>query len=76
MAKLPDMPLPTVTRTGLHAAMGFTEAGVLTDAGWKNGSWRDVIWMQKRLRDALGAPEEIVPIGKIDVSDLLGSEQK
>ena len=68
--------LPNPASTGLHAAMGFTEAGVLTDAGWKNGSWRDVIWMQKRLCGAPGAPEEIVPIGKIDVSDLLGSELK
>ena len=66
--------LPNPASTGLHAAIGFTEAGVLTDAGWKNGAWRDVIWMQKRLSDAPETPEEIVPIGKVDVSDLLGSK--
>lgn len=54
--------------------MGFAEAGVLTDAGWKNGQWRDVVWMQKRLNENAGAPREVVPIGNIDVRDLLGSD--
>ena len=54
--------------------MGFTEAGVLTDAGWKNDQWRDVVWMQKRLNENTDAPREVVPIGNIDVRDLLGSD--
>ena len=61
--------LPNPASTGLHAAMGFTEAGVLTDAGWKNGQWRDVVWMQKRLNENTDAPREVVPIGNIDVRD-------
>ena len=67
--------LPNPASTGLHAAMGFTEAGVLTDAGWKNGQWRDVVWMQKRLNENADAPREVVPIGNIDVRDLLGSDE-
>ena len=66
--------LPNPASTGLHAAMGFAEAGVLTDAGWKNGQWRDVVWMQKRLNESTDAPREVVPIGNIDVRDLLGSD--
>ena len=67
--------LPNPASTGLHAAMGFAEAGVLTDAGWKNGQWRDVVWMQKRLNESTAAPREVVPIGNIDVRDLLGSDE-
>ena len=66
--------LPNPASTGLHAAMGFAEAGVLTDAGWKNGQWRDVVWMQKRLNESADAPREVVPIGNIDVRDLLESD--
>lgn len=66
--------LPNPASTGLHAAMGFTEAGVLTDAGWKNGQWRDVVWMQKRLNESADTPCEVVPIGNIDVRDLLESD--
>ena len=67
--------LPNPASTGLHATMGFAEAGVLTDAGWKNGQWRDVVWMQKRLNESTDAPREVVPIGNIDVRDLLGSDE-
>lgn len=66
--------LPNPASVGLHEAMGFTRAGAFADAGWKNGRWRDVVWMQKRLSDSAEAPHEIVPIGKIDVRDLLGND--
>ncbi len=64
--------LPNPGSVGLHAALGFAQAGVLRDAGWKNGEWRDVVWMQKRLCDAPGAPEEVRPVGRIEVADALG----
>ena len=34
---------------GLHAASGFTHAGVLRSVGWKHGAWRDVVLMEKPL---------------------------
>ena len=34
---------------GLHAAAGFTHAGVLRSVGWKHGAWRDVVLMEKPL---------------------------
>ena len=71
---IPGKAREALDRSGLHAAMGFTEAGVLTDAGWKNGQWRDVVWMQKRLNESTDAPREVVPIGNIDVRDLLESD--
>lgn len=64
--------LPNEASLGLHAALGFERAGTLGDAGWKNGAWRDVAWLQKRLASDEGAPREVVPIGEVDVRDLLG----
>ena len=34
---------------GVHAALGFTAAGVLKSAGWKFGRWLDVVLMQRAL---------------------------
>ena len=32
-----------------HAAMGFERVGFLPEVGWKAGSWRDLVLMQRRL---------------------------
>ncbi len=34
---------------GLHAAMGFTHAGVLPAVGWKHGRWVDTVFMTRVL---------------------------
>jgi L-amino acid N-acyltransferase YncA len=34
----------------LHAAAGFSQAGVLRSVGWKLGRWLDVVLMQRALR--------------------------
>ena len=34
---------------GLHAACGFTKAGVLRSVGFKHGRWLDVVLMERRL---------------------------
>ena len=34
---------------GLHAALGFTHAGVLRAVGWKHGRWLDSVLMQRPL---------------------------
>ncbi len=33
----------------LHAALGFSHAGLLKSVGWKFGRWRDVVLMQRTL---------------------------
>ena len=35
----------------LHEALGFREAGVLTNVGWKHGRWLDSVLMQRSLGD-------------------------
>jgi len=37
---------------GLHAALGFSQAGVLRSAGFKFGRWVDVVLMQRPLGEA------------------------
>ena len=34
---------------GLHAALGFSHAGVGRSLGFKQGRWLDVVWMQRGL---------------------------
>lgn len=43
--------LPNEKSVGLHKAVGFKEAGVHHNAGYKFGNWLDVMWMEKPLRD-------------------------
>ena len=42
---------------GLHAALGFRQAGVMRAVGWKFGRWLDVVTMQR----ALGEGEKTLP---------------
>ncbi|WP_246008334.1 GNAT family N-acetyltransferase [Afifella aestuarii] len=38
-----------VASVGLHAALGFRNAGTITASGFKFGRWLDTVWMQKEL---------------------------
>lgn len=40
-----------------HKAIGYTEALVYKDVGFKHGQWYDVIWLEKQLC-SLGAPKD------------------
>jgi phosphinothricin acetyltransferase len=42
---------------GLHAALGFRQAGVMRAVGWKFGRWLDVVTMQR----SLGEGERTLP---------------
>ncbi|WP_036921465.1 GNAT family N-acetyltransferase [Propionicicella superfundia] len=41
--------VPNPASVGLHTAMGFTPVGTFRGIGWKDGSWHDVMWMQRPL---------------------------
>lgn len=43
------MTLPNPASAGLHAALGFTEVGVLPRVGWKHGRWHDVALFSRGL---------------------------
>ncbi|MBZ8132787.1 GNAT family N-acetyltransferase [Afifella sp. IM 167] len=42
---------------GLHAALGFSHAGIMKGTGYKFGRWLDTVWMQK----ALGEGDRTLP---------------
>ncbi len=56
-----SMTLPNPASAGLHAALGFSPAGVLERVGWKHGRWHDVALLQRRIGpepDHAGPPSE------------------
>jgi L-amino acid N-acyltransferase YncA len=50
--------LPNAASVGLHEALGFQPVGVFRNVGFKHGSWHDVGWWQRPLRDAAPSPVE------------------
>jgi phosphinothricin acetyltransferase len=44
--------VPNDASIGLHRSVGFEHIGAFRRIGWKFGRWHDVVWMQRRLRDA------------------------
>ncbi len=49
---LAGVALPNPASLNLHHRLGFIEAGVFRNVGWKAGGWRDVAWLQR----SIGAP--------------------
>jgi len=49
--------LPNAASVRLHERFGFTPVGVFQRTGYKLGAWRDVLWMEKALRDYNVLPE-------------------
>ena len=43
---------PNEASVAVHRAVGFTPIGLFEAVGRKFGRWHDVLWMQRRLRDA------------------------
>jgi phosphinothricin acetyltransferase len=43
--------LPNDGSVGLHKSLGFAAAGTFRNAGYKQGKWHDVIWLEKPLRE-------------------------
>lgn len=48
--------LPNAASVGLHEAVGFRPLGAYRRVGYKLGSWHDVGWWQKSLREPVDEP--------------------
>ncbi|MGI6180460.1 MAG: GNAT family N-acetyltransferase [Agathobaculum sp.] len=57
--------LPNEKSVRLHEKMGFSYLGAYHRSGWKNGSWHDVGWFEKRLGGEQ-APQPFIPIAQIN----------
>lgn len=45
----------------LHQALGFTQVGHFKKAGFKNGKWKGIVWMQIALTEDVQAPQTPLP---------------
>jgi len=59
---LAGITLPNDASVGLHSALGFEQAGLYRQIGYKAGAWRDVSWWQLNLRPKGDGPP-VEPIG-------------
>ena len=50
---------------GLHRALGFRLTGVREKAGYKNGTWHDVMWLEKPLGTYGPQPSPVLPVGQL-----------
>ena len=57
--------LPNHASLKLHRSLGFAEAGVYTQVGYKLGQWRSVALWQRPLARALEHPEEPRPLSAV-----------
>jgi phosphinothricin acetyltransferase len=66
--------LPNPASVALHRSCGFEPVGVFPEVGFKHGSWRDVQWWSRRLRNTDAPLTEPTPLGTMPhrlVSELL-----
>jgi L-amino acid N-acyltransferase YncA len=48
---------------GLHAALGFSRAGIMPAVGYKHGRWLDVVQMTRPLNAGADAPPDAAGLG-------------
>ena len=62
---------PNPASVAIHWAFGFADVGLYRNIGWKDGAWRDVLWMQKPLGPdgpPRGEPDSLpAPFGDVTV---------
>lgn len=49
-----------------HQRLGFTECGRFAKAGFKQGRWLEVLWLEKPLAPCAGEPAPFVPFPQVD----------
>jgi phosphinothricin acetyltransferase len=57
--------LPNAASIGLHEAMGFTTVGVYPRVGYKQGSWHDVVWLERTLAPHCPDPPSPKPLPEV-----------
>lgn len=57
--------LPNAGSVRFHERHGFDPVGIFHTVGYKHGSWRDVGWWQRPIRDVPADPDPPTPIGEI-----------
>lgn len=55
------------TSAAFHEHLGYSKVAHFTKCGYKFGTWYDMIWMEKMLREHPDAPDPVIPITEIQV---------
>ncbi len=58
---------PNPESIGFHEKMGYRIVGHFSKCGYKDGQWRDVVWMEKFLQEHLEKPEAVIPVGRLQL---------
>lgn len=58
--------IPNDPSIGFHQALGFRQAGILPQVGYKLGQWHDVAYLIRRLNPAQGAPVPLIPVDGLE----------
>lgn len=45
-----------------HESLGFSKVGCFSKCGYKNGTWLDVVWLEKDLCPSRKLPEPLLPL--------------
>jgi phosphinothricin acetyltransferase len=62
--------LPNPASVGFHEAMGFVPVGVYPRVGYKQGTWYDVGWWSRPLRECRDQPEEPLRLRDLDPEEV------
>ncbi len=58
---------PNPASVNFHRALGFETVGTYGRIGFKNGAWRDVIWLGLRLQDGPEPPSTPILFSELDL---------
>lgn len=62
--------MPNEKSVALHRSLGFSDAGVWHNSGFKHGKWRDVAWFEKTIAPLSVPPEPFVPVTALDPKEI------
>lgn len=57
--------VPNEGSVALHKKFGFSEVGIYSNTAYKFGEWRNLLVLEKRLREAVGEPQKFIPITEL-----------
>ncbi len=55
-----------------HEHLGFRQVGTFRQCGYKFGTWYDMVWLEKSLREIPAVPDPVVPFPELDDEVLAG----
>ena len=54
----------------LHQSLGYKLVGTFSKAGFKQGRWLDVVWLEKAVASKLEAPQPLVPFFRLPAQQI------